>query len=569
MNDSRHALIIANNEYQNPGLKQLVSPAEDALALAGVLGDPKVGNFNVQVAANEPCYMIARWVDDFFADRRAGDELLLHFSCHGLKSESGELYFAATDTMPGRLISTAVAADFVRRCMLGCRARSIVLFLDCCYGGAFSHGMAMRAGEDVHVLDAFSGAERGGRGWAVITASNSMEYAFEGSRLSGEFDPPRPSVFTGALVNGLVTGEADRDEDGLVSLNELYDYVYERVLQENPHQTPSRTVNLQGDLYVARSRRKRIKPAGLSDDLREAISSPNVFTQRGAIAELRFRLTSTNLEVAAGAYEALTHMSHQGSQWAADEAKAALRDVSLSPDRTALDFGTLLQGAPTPHQEVLLTGIPLARHCEAVPADDRITVERTENGLDVSLDTSRTGRLSAGVTLKGVVGESTLHVDAEIAAKPEPRQREVQSERRHQTPAEAKRAVALAGFSLFTGFASTFFISLAIGAAQLGGSHIASETARGVTLPKAVEGITHFDAMGVHGLIAALAAIATLLLGRGARRAVAASGAATLNLGEAKKGVLRSASVMVILAQIALPLGVLFFVGSLFFSSLG
>ena len=66
---------------------------------------------------------------------------LLHFSCHGLKSESGELFFAAANTRPNRLGSTAVSADFVQRCMRASRSRSVVLLLDCCYGGAFAQGV--------------------------------------------------------------------------------------------------------------------------------------------------------------------------------------------------------------------------------------------------------------------------------------------------------------------------------------------------------------------------------------------------------------------------------------------
>ena len=91
--------------------------------------------------------------------------LLLHFSCHGLKSESGELFFAARNTRPNRLGSTAVSADFVQRCMRASRSRSIVLLLDCCYGGAFAEGVAVRAAGDVNVLDSFPA-----RGWAVVAA---------------------------------------------------------------------------------------------------------------------------------------------------------------------------------------------------------------------------------------------------------------------------------------------------------------------------------------------------------------------------------------------------------------
>ncbi|MFF4366483.1 caspase domain-containing protein [Streptomyces sp. NPDC001594] len=416
MNASRRALIIANDDYENPGLKALVSPAEDAVALAAVLSDPKIGEFEVQVARNEPAHTILRKIEDFFADGRPSDELMLHFSCHGLKNESGELFFAASDTVPGRLISTGVAADFVRRCMAASRARSIVLFLDCCYGGAFSKGMRVRAGEDVHALEAFSGQKLGGgRGWAVITASNSMEFALEGgSALSGEFEAPRPSVFTSALVNGLTSGDADLDEDGLVSLDELYEYVYGQVRQENPRQTPCRDINLQGDLYLARSGRKKIKPALLPDDLRAAIASPDIFTRRGALEELRSRMASTHLDVAAGARSALAEMARTEIKWLADEANAALSQVALSPEPSELDFGALPQGSPAPHLEVRLTGPPLARNCEVRPDDNRIRVEETERGLEVSVDTSRAGRLSAGILLKGVGEERTLQVTAEI-----------------------------------------------------------------------------------------------------------------------------------------------------------
>lgn len=216
--ESRHALIIANDSYENPGLKKLRAPAQDAVALAEVLGDPQIGGFDVRVMRNEPAHVISMQVDDFFSDRKPGDTLVLHFSCHGLKSETGELFFAAPNTLPRRLASTAVAANFVRRCMASTRARSIALLLDCCYGGAFSQGPAsVRAGGDAHVLDSFAGDKLGGgRGWAVITASNSMEYAFEGTDLA-EDSAPQPSVFTHAVVQGLATGEADLDEDGRVS----------------------------------------------------------------------------------------------------------------------------------------------------------------------------------------------------------------------------------------------------------------------------------------------------------------------------------------------------------------
>jgi len=195
----RRALIVANDVYEHEGLGRLRAPAADAKALAGVLGDPGIGGFDVQVVRNESAHVIQGRIEDLFADSRPEDVLLLHFSCHGLKSEAGELFFAASNTLPNRLGSTAVSAEFVQRCLRMSRSRSIVLLLDCCYGGAFGRGVTVRAAGDANVLDSFSGGRLGGgRGRAVITASSATEYAFEGDRLAD--DHSSPSVFTAALA---------------------------------------------------------------------------------------------------------------------------------------------------------------------------------------------------------------------------------------------------------------------------------------------------------------------------------------------------------------------------------
>ena len=151
-----------------------------------------------------------------------------------------------------------------------------MLFLDCCYGGAFGEGVTVRAAGSANVLESFpAGRLGGGRGRAVITASSAMEYAFEGNDLADEHQQ-QPSVFTTALVEGLASGEADRDEDGLISLNELYDYVYDRVRERNPKQTPGRDVELQGELYLARSRRRRVHALPIPADVSAALKSEHV-----------------------------------------------------------------------------------------------------------------------------------------------------------------------------------------------------------------------------------------------------------------------------------------------------
>ena len=128
------------------------------------------GGFEVRTLFNEPAHVVNLAVEEFFADRRPGDLLVVHFSGHWVKDEDGELYFAASNTVLGRLGATAVAAEFVSRRMSRSRSRRVVLLLDCCYAGAFERGLVARAGTEVGIEQQF-----GGRGRAVITASSAME----------------------------------------------------------------------------------------------------------------------------------------------------------------------------------------------------------------------------------------------------------------------------------------------------------------------------------------------------------------------------------------------------------
>ena len=155
---------------------------------------------------NEPEHVVRRKLSAFFDNRGLDDLLVLHLSCHGLKDDDGRLYFATADTELDHLEATAIPSEFVNRQMTRSRSRRIVLLLDCCYSGAFAAGMLSRADERVDIKERFDG-----RGRVVLTASSAMEYSFEGDQLAGE---GKPSVFTSALVRGLATGEADRNQDG-------------------------------------------------------------------------------------------------------------------------------------------------------------------------------------------------------------------------------------------------------------------------------------------------------------------------------------------------------------------
>jgi hypothetical protein len=315
----RYALIIASHEFTDPGLSSLRAPAHDAARLGEVLANPRIGGFHVRTLINSTAAEVNEAVEDFFADREPDDLLVLHFSGHGVKDEAGELHFATSSTKLSRLAGTAVGADFVARRMNRSRSRRIVLLLDCCYSGAFGRGMVARAGGVIGLEEQF-----GGSGRAVITASSAVEYAFEGAAVADSSEA-EPSVFTSALVEGLESGDADRDQDGHVGLDELYEYVYDRVRRVTPHQTPGKwMLDVRGDLRIARRARPVSVPAKLPSELQDAIDHSLPGVRAGAIPELRRMLSVAHEGRVLAARLALRALSDDDSRMVAAAAREAL-----------------------------------------------------------------------------------------------------------------------------------------------------------------------------------------------------------------------------------------------------
>lgn len=137
MGEKRFALIVGTSEYQDPDLKALKSPAQDAEALTEVLGDPNIGRFEVRMLLNKPSHVINEEIEAFFIDRERNDLLLLYFSCHGIKDVLGNLYFATCNTVSKIILSTSVSANLVNYIFEQSPANQRLIILDCCYSGTY------------------------------------------------------------------------------------------------------------------------------------------------------------------------------------------------------------------------------------------------------------------------------------------------------------------------------------------------------------------------------------------------------------------------------------------------
>jgi WD40 repeat protein/uncharacterized caspase-like protein len=220
------ALLIGVSEYE-PELKPLPAAPKDVEAMQRVLAHPEMGGFDeVKVLINPDPEAMQVEIETMFKSRKRDDLVLLFFSGHGVKDESGRLYFATRTTRKNLLRATAVPASFVHDIMNDSRSKRQVVILDCCFSGAFAEGLLAKDDGAVDVQ-----TQLGGEGRVVLTSSTSTQYSFEeqGAELS---------VYTRYLIEGIETGTADRDNDGLISVDELHEYAKQKVQEAAPAMKP-------------------------------------------------------------------------------------------------------------------------------------------------------------------------------------------------------------------------------------------------------------------------------------------------------------------------------------------
>src|SRR5882757_8177178 len=341
----RLAMLIATYEYQDSALRQLTAPAHDAEALAAVLRDPAIAGFEVTTLVNEPHHRVGEAIGDFYRDRRRDDLTLLYFTGHGLKDDSGRLHLAMTNTRRDSLLFTALSAEQIDQAMEGCVSRQKVLILDCCYSGAFPAGRLAKADTAVHALERFQG-----RGRTVLTASDATQYSFEGSQPHGQ---AAQLVFTRYLVAGLRDGSADLDGDGDITLDELYSYVHDRVVDEMPQQRPKKQDNVEGRTIIATNINWT-----LPSYLRNAINIPIANDRLGALDGLAHLHRIGNDTVRGAVLDEIRRLTDDDSRLVSAAATARLRSILPRPTELPPEPPT----GPTPQAAEQATQRPPGLH---------------------------------------------------------------------------------------------------------------------------------------------------------------------------------------------------------------
>ncbi len=131
-------------------------------------------------------------------------------------------------------------------------------------------------------------------------------------------------MFTHYLIEGLRSGAADRDEDGQITIDEIYDYVYEHVLNDTPKQTPGKwAFGQQGEIVIAQN--PGVTVAKLPPEIEESLKSTLPSVRFQVLTELFATVRGRHEGRARAAREALQRLSEDDSRKVATGALAYLQ----------------------------------------------------------------------------------------------------------------------------------------------------------------------------------------------------------------------------------------------------
>jgi len=253
-------LVIGVGNYQDPAITDLNYTEADAQAFYDFLTGTQGGGFqkdHVRFLLNEQATTASvkaafRWLIS-----QAGEEdlVVIYFAGHGGTGEDVTVppdeadgvdeYLITYDAQQADLFSTAVRDDEMADWLASFRCDNVVVILDSCFAAGATRSLEQtgtRAGPGNRVFNDLVGPGR-----LFLAASKEDEFSYEDAALGH-------GIFTYYLLRGLgamegvTTPEADADQDGRVTVEELRVYLEREVTRAKPQQHPLVT----GDLALTR-----------------------------------------------------------------------------------------------------------------------------------------------------------------------------------------------------------------------------------------------------------------------------------------------------------------------------
>lgn len=243
----RWAVVVGISDYRHsPRISDLAFAHRDAETICQFLRSPAGGSFapdHVVELTNEEATVenVRRALGTFLAKAAPQDLVYIHFSGHGAPDPNNPkiLYLLTHDSDPDSLLATALRMDEVRTIVRDyIRSQRVLFTVDACHSGGVRGTRSALAQNPINQYLIELAKSR--PGIAFLTASMAGEQ-------SREIEEAQLGLFTDLFLKG-ARGAADADQNAVVTLGEVYEFLRSRVVRESSNtQHPV----LSGDLDLA------------------------------------------------------------------------------------------------------------------------------------------------------------------------------------------------------------------------------------------------------------------------------------------------------------------------------
>ena len=228
-----YALIIGIGSYRDERIPPLRFVHSDAEAFKATLTDPTRGCFKPehvrtllddQATAYNIKHHISGWL---FKEASANSTVVVIFAGHGhmesdrlgIEKDGMAKYLLPWDASPDNLFASAISNNEFNRLLSTVKAKRMVIFMDACYSGGLSTTGA--GSRDIGMVEDPFKKLTEGEGRIVIAAAKPNQRSWEDESIGH-------GIFTHHLIEAL-SGKADSDGDGYVSILEVFRYLEEHV----------------------------------------------------------------------------------------------------------------------------------------------------------------------------------------------------------------------------------------------------------------------------------------------------------------------------------------------------
>lgn len=226
--NNTYAIIVGVADYRDFGPLDgdLVYTVPDAISFRSFLMSKKGGsvpasNIILLTDAQASKANIIAKGKALFAKAKKDDRVIFYFSGHG-----GKGCFVPYDV--NRMGGNMLYFDEVKSIFRSAKCNTKLLFADACFSGSMKKELARNAQWKKSLEKSVKASSN--MNIAVMLSCQSDEVSIESSDLG-------MGLFTYYLIEGL-GGKANRDGNKFVTIQELYYYVYHKVKNRNPYQTP-------------------------------------------------------------------------------------------------------------------------------------------------------------------------------------------------------------------------------------------------------------------------------------------------------------------------------------------